>query len=70
MAPIDETIRNLVQECYANDTLKHTDRLEILETVLIHMSNLLDNDRRRVANAMLGDYIKFAKIKRKNVRQS
>jgi hypothetical protein len=65
MRPIDETIRDLVQECYANQTLKETDRLEILETVLIHMANLIDSDRRRVANAMIGDYIKFAKIKRK-----
>ncbi len=65
MGPIDETIRDLVQECYANQTLKETDRLDILETVLIHMSNLLESDRRRVANAMVGDYIKFARIKRK-----
>lgn len=65
MGPIDETVRSLVQECYANDSLKETDRLEILETVLIHMSNLLESDRRKVANAMLGDYIKFARIRRK-----
>ena len=65
MSPIDETIRNLVQECYSNASLKETDRLDILETVLIHMANMLESDRRRVANAMLGDYIKFAKIKRK-----
>ena len=70
MGPIDETIRDLVQECYANQTLKETDRLEILETVLIHMSNMLESDRRRIANAMIGDYIKFARIKRKNVKQS
>jgi len=65
MSPIDETIRNLVQECYSNVSLKETDRLDILETVLIHMANMLESDRRRVANAMVGDYIKFAKIKRK-----
>jgi hypothetical protein len=65
MSPIDETIRSLVQECYSNDSLKETDRLDILETVLIHMANMLESDRRRVANAMLGDYIKFARIKRK-----
>lgn len=65
MGPIDEAIRDLVQECYANQTLKETDRLDILETVLIHMSNLLESDRRRVANAMIGDYIKFARLKRK-----
>jgi ATP-dependent helicase YprA (DUF1998 family) len=65
MGPIDETIRDLVQECYANRTLKETDRLEILETVMIHMANMLESDRRRVAGAMLGDYIRFARIKRK-----
>jgi hypothetical protein len=65
MGPIDETIRDLVQECYSNDTLKETERLDILETVLIHMSNMLESDKRRIANAMVGDYIKFARIKRK-----
>jgi len=65
MAPIDETIKDFVQECYANQTLKETDRLELLETVMIHMANMLDYDKRKVANAMLSDYIKFAKIKRK-----
>jgi len=65
MESIEDAVRNLVQECYANDTLKPTDRLEILETVLIHMANLVDDDRKRLASAMLKDYTKFARIKRK-----
>jgi hypothetical protein len=69
MGPVDETIKNLVEECYANQTLKETDRLEILEMVLINLVNMLDADKKRVANAMFGDYIKFARMKRKRIRR-
>ena len=65
MGPITETIKDLVQECYANQTLKETDRLEILEMVMINMANMMEADHKRVVNAMLGDYIKFARMKRK-----
>ena len=65
MGPIDESIRNLVQECYANQTLKETDRLEILEMAMIHMANMMEYDRKKIANAMIGDYTKFARMKRK-----
>lgn len=68
MGPIDDAVRDLVQECYANQTLRETDRLEILETVMLHMAGMMEANQRRVSSAMISDYIKFARIKRKRER--
>jgi len=68
VGPIDDAVRDLVQECYANQTLRETDRLEILETVMLHMAGMMEANQRRVSSAMISDYIKFARIKRKRER--